>query len=107
MSPFENPSSILVKKNNDQPLRDAMKDMFQEFKLAPKLHETQIKSLWERLMGPQINTYTSAIRIKDGVLTLTIVSASLKQELNYGKDKIRSLLNEELGDDLVKEVIIR
>lgn len=96
-----------MKKKNDISLQDAMKQMLQEFKLEPGLNETRVKLLWEKLMGKTISTYTSNISVRKNVLYLTILSAPLKHELSYGKDKIRSLLNDELGEDFIKEVVIR
>ncbi len=81
--------------------------MLQEFKLAPQLNETRVKSLWEQLMGKTIATYTSNITVRKNVLYLTILSAPLKQELSYAKEKIRSLINEEMGEDYIREVVIR
>ena len=43
----------------------------------------------------------------DGKLMITTTVAPLKQELNYSKDKIIKLVNEMLGERLVREVIIR
>lgn len=96
-----------MKKKNDLSLQDAMKDMIQELHIGPQLSETRVKSLWEELMGKTISTYTSNIAVRKNVLYLTILSAPLKQELSYGKDKIRKLLNEELGEEFIREVVIR
>ncbi|MCY7330102.1 MAG: DUF721 domain-containing protein [Saprospiraceae bacterium] len=96
-----------MKKKNDLSLQDAMKDMIQELRIGPQLSETRVKSLWEELMGKTISTYTSHIAVRKNVLYLTILSAPLKQELSYGKDKIRTLLNKELGEEFIKEVVIR
>lgn len=96
-----------MKKKNDLSLQEAMKDMLREYRLTPQLNEVRVKSLWEKLMGKTISTYTSAIQVRKNVLYLTILSAPLKQELSYGKDKIKALLNEELGEEYIKEVVIR
>ena len=96
-----------MKKKNDNSLRDAMQDMLQEFRLKPHLDETRVKMLWEELMGKTIATYTSAITVRKNVLYITILSAPLKHELSYAKDKIKSLLNAEMGEDYVKDVVIR
>ena len=84
-----------------------MQDMLQEFRLKPHLDETRVKMLWEELMGKTIATYTSAITVRKNVLYITILSAPLKHELSYAKDKIKSLLNAEMGEDYVKDVVIR
>lgn len=96
-----------MKKKNDLSLQDALKDTIQELRIGPQLSETRVKSLWEELMGKTISTYTSNIAVRKNVLYLTILSAPLKQELSYGKDKIRTLLNQELGEEFIKEVVIR
>ncbi|MCB9307788.1 MAG: DUF721 domain-containing protein [Lewinellaceae bacterium] len=84
-----------------------MQDMLQEFRLKPHLDETRIKMLWEKLMGKTIATYTSGITVRKQVLYLTILSGPLKHELSYAKDKIKSLLNEEMGEEYIKDVVIR
>ena len=57
-------------------------------------------------MGKTISTYTRDIRVKDNVLYVTIESASLRSELHFGREKIRGLLNDELGEEFLKEVVI-
>lgn len=96
-----------MRKKNDQSISEALQDMIQEYKLGPQLNESRVKSLWTELMGKTISTYTSNISVRKNVLYLTILSAPLKHELSYAKDKIRDLLNGELGEDFIKEVVIR
>jgi len=96
-----------VKKKNDISLQEAMKDMLQEYRLAPQLNEARVKTLWQELMGKTITTYTSNVSVRKNVLYLSILSAPLKHELSYSKDKIRTLLNDELGEEFIKDVVIR
>ena len=98
---------IIMRKQNDQPISEALKDMIQEYRLGPQLNETRVKDLWAELMGKTISTYTSNISVRKNVLYLSILSAPLKQELSYAKDKIKDLLNEKLGEDFIREVVIR
>ena len=72
-----------------------------------RLTQTKIISLWTSIMGPTISRYTRDIKVtRKGKLLLTIESASLRQELSMGKDKIKKVLNEELGEEYIKEVVI-
>jgi predicted nucleic acid-binding Zn ribbon protein len=96
-----------MKKQNDLTLQDAMKSMLREYRLETQVNETRVKMLWEQLMGKTIATYTSNISVRKNVLYLTILSAPLKQELSYAKEKIRSRINEEVGEEYIKEVVIR
>ncbi len=95
------------KPGNEQSLKDALRAMLEQYRLNGKLNQTRIKIAWARLMGPSIAGYTRDIRVSRNKLFITIESASLRQELSYGKDKIKKLLNEELGEEYIQEVIIR
>ena len=96
-----------MKKHNDQKIDDALKDMIDSFRLKPKLHQTKLQSLWAELMGPTIQSYTRNIRLRKSKLYITIESAPLRQELSFAKEKIKSLLNEHLGEEAIEEVFIR
>ena len=95
------------KHNNEMTLKEALQAMIDHYRLKGKLNQNRIKSLWAQLMGPSIAGYTKEIRLHRNKLYLTIESAPLRQELSYGKDKIRKMLNEELGEEYIEEVIIR
>jgi hypothetical protein len=97
----------MKRTNQETSLKDALKAMVEAYKLKPHLHQTQIKGLWEAKMGPTIAQYTTEIKLYRKKLFLTITSASLKQELGFGKDKIRDMLNEALGEEAIEDVVIR
>lgn len=69
--------------------------------------EVRIQDNWEQLMGKTIARYTQSIQLIDNKLIVTTTVAPLKQELTYSKDKIIKLVNEMLGENIVKEVMIR
>lgn len=75
--------------------------------MKPRLTEVRIQENWEQMMGKTISRYTENIQLIDGKLMITTTVAPLKQELNYSKDKIIKLVNEMLGERVVREVIIR
>ena len=95
-----------MKKYNDQKLKDVLDEMMNSRRLKPKLDQLKVKSIWESTMGPSINKYTKKISLTKGKLFIKIDSAPLKQELNFGKDKIVKLMNKEIGEKVVTEVII-
>ncbi len=75
--------------------------------MKPRLTEVRIQENWEKLMGKTIARYTQSIQLIDHTLIVTTTVAPLKQELTYSKDKIIKLVNEMLGENIVKEVMIR
>ena len=78
--------------------------MVKELKLKPKLDEVRIREEWNKI--PSFAKYTREINLRGGKLYITIDSAALKQELSYSLDKIKEMLNKELGGPVITEVII-
>lgn len=95
-----------MKKSNDQPIAEVLQQMVHVFRLKPNLYKTKIENLWAERMGKTISTYTREIRVKDNVLFVSIESASLRSELHFGREKIRTMLNDEIGEEFLKEVVI-
>jgi hypothetical protein len=81
--------------------------MIKEFRLGTQLNETRVREIWVNRMGKAINTYTSDVALRKNILYISLLSASLKQELSYEREKIRKMMNEELGEEFIKEVVIR
>lgn len=96
-----------MRKTNEQPIGEAIKELFKAFHLDNRVHEVQIKDLWVKVMGKTIAHYTSDIKLKDGKLFISLNSAPLKQDLHYNRDKIIERLNAEIGETVVKEVVIK
>ena len=92
---------------NEHTLKDALKSMVDSMKWNEKLDETQVRKIWAEKMGTTINQFTRELRLRDGKLFISIDSASLKQELSYGKEKIKDMMNEALGKEVVQQVIVR
>jgi len=95
-----------MKKYNDQKIKDVLAEMYNSRRLKPKLDQLKVKSIWENMMGPSINKYTREVSLRKGKLMVQIDSAPLKQELSFGKEKIIKMMNEEIGEVVVKEVVI-
>ena len=86
---------------------DALREFMNKSRMKPRLTEVRIQENWEKLMGKTIARYTQSVQLIDHTLIVTTTVAPLKQELTYSKDKIIKLVNEMLGESIVKEVMIR
>ena len=95
-----------MKKSNDEPLADVLQQMMRAFKLKDNLTKVKIENLWEEKMGRMIATYSRHLTLRDGILYVTIESSSLRSELHFGREKIRKVLNEAIGEEFLREVII-
>lgn len=94
------------KDNNQHSLKEVLKEMINQYKLHEGLQQVRIKEYWTREMGTAINKYTNRVELRKRTIYISIDSAALKQELNMGKEKIKQLLNQHLGEDYIETVVI-
>lgn len=57
-------------------------------------------------MGTTISKYTDKIEIRKNTLFIYTTVAPLKNELVFQKELIAQRINESMGEELVKEVVI-
>ncbi len=66
-----------------------------------------VQEAWKALMGNGVNSYTKEVVLKGSTLYVSLTSAVLREELSYGKQKIIKMINEEIGKEVIKEVVLR
>ena len=88
-------------------LGDALNYFLRNSRLKGYIQALQIEEIWEKLMGKTIARYTEKIQIHGNTLYINTSVAPLKQELLYQKDSIIKRVNEALGENLIKEVVIK
>jgi predicted nucleic acid-binding Zn ribbon protein len=85
----------------------AIQQYLKQSRLKGNIQALQIEELWEQIMGKTIARYTDNIKIINQTLIVTTSVAPLKQELMYQKEKIKLRVNEALGSNDIKEVVIQ
>ena len=87
-------------------LKDGLKNIYSEYKLEENLDLVEIRNKWNEMMGQAIANKTNSINLYNGVLRIALNSSVQKQELSFAKDKIKNHLNEALGKNIIKEVVL-
>lgn len=95
------------RRNESNSLNDVLKAFVQENKLEVGMDKIDVRNAWINLMGNGVNNYTTQVELKRDTLYVSLSSSVLRQELAFGKEKIVTMINEELGKDLVKNIILR
>ena len=95
------------RKNDNVPLSEALNDFIQKNKLQHGIDKVNAREAWVNLMGNGVNNYTTAIELRNETLYVSLSSSVLREELSHGKSKILDMLNEELGKNLVKKIVLR
>lgn len=89
------------------PLSEALSEFIKENKLQKGMDKVEVREAWEKLMGNGVNNYTTAVELRNETLFISLSSSVLREELSLGKTKIIKMINEELGKDLVKKLVLR
>jgi hypothetical protein len=93
--------------NENMSLRDALKDFVETNNLKKGLEKVEVQDLWVELMGNGVNSYTTSIQLNRDTLYIQLSSSALREELSYGKAKIIAMLNEALGKEVIKKLVLR
>lgn len=98
----------MAKRNNEHmSIADALREFVETNKLETGLDKVNVADAWASLMGNGVNQYTTSVQLERNTLYVQLSSSVLREELSYGKQKIIDLLNEELGKELIKKLILR
>ncbi|MEO8935148.1 MAG: DUF721 domain-containing protein [Xanthomarina sp.] len=98
----------MAKRNNEQiSIADALKEFVETNKLEYGLDVINVQDTWRDMMGNGVNNYTTDIQLKNDTLYVQLSSSVLREELSYGKAKIISMLNESLGKEVIKKLVLR
>lgn len=95
------------RKNDNQNIEDIIKEFVEANNLQTGLDKVNVREAWTNLMGNGVNNYTTAIELKHETLYVQLSSSVLREELSYGNEKIINMLNESLGKDIIKKLILR
>jgi len=87
--------------------QEAMEQFIKSSRLKNGIQAVRIDDVWEEIMGKTVAKYTDKIQIIGTTLYITTHVAPLKNELLYQKVKIMERVNEALGENTIKEVIIK
>lgn len=97
-----------MRKKNTESIGEVLQDFFSENKFfRQKLAESRVVSGWPTLMGKAINSYTTNLYMKNGVLYISLSSSVLRSELIMAKDVLIEKLNKMAGLPVVKDIIFR
>ncbi|WP_438966737.1 DUF721 domain-containing protein [Flavobacterium sp.] len=93
--------------NEEHSMQDILKEFIQVNKLDNGMDKVDVEQAWKNLMGNGVNNYTEEVLLKRDTLYVKLSSAVLRNELSYGKDKIIKMINEEMGKEIIKNLIFR
>ena len=84
-----------------------IRKFFSQNGLESPLNEYRLVQAWKEVVGPVITRYTSNLYIKNQILYVHLTSSVLRQELMMGRDLLVRNLNEQVGAQVIVNIIFR
>ena len=95
-----------MRRSKEQPIGEVIKELLKNYDITSKFNEAHIITSWDKLMGPSVTKYTVKIEIEKRILFVKLSNAALKQELSYARQKIKKMLNDDVGEEVLLDVRI-
>jgi predicted nucleic acid-binding Zn ribbon protein len=96
-----------MRKSNTRKISDVILEYLYDLRIDRKLKEVQLVAQWESTMGKTVAHRTSRIYIKNRTLFVHVTSSVLKTELLMMRQEIVDKLNENAGERVIEEIVIR
>jgi hypothetical protein len=98
----------MSKRQNDHlPISTILQEFVEANHLQTGLDKVNVQDAWAQMMGNGVNNYTTSVQLENDTLYVQLSSSVLREELSYGKEKIIAMLNESIGKEIIKKLILR
>ena len=96
-----------MRKSNQQSIGAVIRKLLKNQKLEGRLKELDVLKLSEELLGKNLMKYINDLSVKNGALIIKVKSAVVRNELSYQKSEIIKKINEQVGNEILKEIILK
>ena len=93
--------------HNTNTIGDLIKAFLKGRGLDEKMDEVDINNNWEKIAGPMIANHTKKVTYHDHTLTIYLNSAALRHTLSFTKTEVIEKFNEVLGENFVRDIILK
>ncbi len=96
-----------MRKSNQQSIGAVIRKLLKNQKLEGRLKELDVLKLSKELLGKNLMKYINDLSVKNGTLIIKVKSAVVRNELSYQKSEIIKKINEQVGNEILKEIILK
>lgn len=93
-----------MKRLEPESIGDVLRQTLQQQGMTERLYEAKAVAAWPVVVGEKIASYCGRPYVNNGLMTVYVRSAPLRQELSMSRSILMRLLNEAAGHDSIKEI---
>ncbi|MBR6490610.1 MAG: DUF721 domain-containing protein [Muribaculaceae bacterium] len=96
-----------MKRTEAKSIAEIIGDFMQQEDIETTMLEHKALNLWPQVVGPGVNRMTTERYVENGVITVKISSAALRNDLMLSRSNIINQLNTLVGKPVIREIILR
>ncbi|MBQ6649131.1 MAG: DUF721 domain-containing protein [Muribaculaceae bacterium] len=96
-----------MKRSDAKSIAEIIGDFMQQEDIEATMLEHKALSMWAQVVGPGVNRLTTERYVDEGVITVKISSAALRNDLMLSRTAIINQLNQLVGKPVIREIILR
>ena len=96
-----------MKRTEAKSIAEIIGDFMQHEDIEDAVLEQKALRLWNQVVGPGVNRMTTERFVDNGVITVKISSAALRNDLMLSRTAIITQLNQLVGKAVIKEIVFR
>lgn len=87
-----------------QSVGDVLRNLLEETSLHTRMEELKAASLWPRIAGEELAGLCGKPTVKNGVLTIPVPVASLRQELSMNRSRLKEIFNSNFDKEIINDI---
>lgn len=93
-----------MQRREPESIGNVLRDLLEETSLQERIDELKAADLWAVIAGSHISSLTSRPFVKNGKMSIGVPNASLRNELHMNRSRLKDIINESLGKEVIKEI---
>ncbi len=93
--------------NTPKSLKDLLKNYLDDIPYRKRLKRGMILSLWPRTVGPNIAEQAENVHFKNDKLFIKVQNPAWRHEIHMKRFTIAKKLNDQVGEKIIKEIVVR
>ncbi len=93
-----------MKRTEIQSVGDILRQVLTESNMSGKLAELKAAELWPQLIGTDLASRCMKPYVKDGIMTIRVLDAPLRQEFHMQRSSMVRALNRILEIPVIKDI---
>lgn len=87
-----------------QSVGDVLRTLLDETSLQGRMDELKAADLWPSVVGSQIASQCGKPVVRNGIMSIGIPNASLRNELHFNRSRMIAIINDMIGKKIIQEI---